>query len=530
MLRPFLALAASLVVAATNIARAEDQPSVPTFTALADSGIDHTFAGEWEFMVGGGAAVFDCDGNGLQDVFLTGGENPSALYRNVSAAGGALRFAKVDGGPAPEKASGAYPLDSDSDGAMDLVILRVGPNMILRGLGDCRFEDKTGDWGFDGGDAWSTAFAATWEKGATWPTLAIGNYIDRREEFSPWGSCTENWLHRPTPEGREGFAPPLPLTPSYCALSLLFTDWNRSGTPALRVSNDREYYEGGQEQMWHIPPGAPPALFTAKDGWQVLKIWGMGIASADIDGNGYPDYFLTSMADNKLQVLTEAGPDAKPVFKDIAFARGVTAHRPYTGGDPRPSTAWHAQFDDVNNDGLVDLFVAKGNVTAMPDFAAKDPNNLLLQKADGTFAEVGDKAGIASLETARGAALADFNADGLLDLIVVNRNAPTEIWQNGGPAGHWLELLPRQEGVNRDAIGGWIEVRLGEQVQRREITSGGGHAGGQAGWWHFGLGAAEAGEARILWPDGREGPWQSVRADQRYILSPDRAPESWPAK
>ena len=123
----------------------------------------------------------------------------------------------------------------------------------MRGLGDCTFERANEAWGFDGGDAWSTALAATWEKGAAWPTVAVGNYIDRTEEISPWGSCTPNWLHRPG-EAR-AFAAPLALKPSFCALSMLFTDWNRSGTPSLRVSNDREYYEGGQEQMWTIDAG-----------------------------------------------------------------------------------------------------------------------------------------------------------------------------------------------------------------------------------------------------------------------------------
>ena len=82
---------------------------------------------------------------------------------------------------------------------------------------------------------------------------------------------------------------------------------------------------------------------------------------------------------------------------------GITAHRPYTGGDLNPSTAWHPQFADVNNDGLLDLFVAKGNVAQMPDFAAKDPNNLLLGQGDGTFVEAGDRAGVASFGIARGA-------------------------------------------------------------------------------------------------------------------------------
>jgi hypothetical protein len=121
--------------------------------------------------------------------------------------------------------------------------------------------------------------------------------------------------------------------------------------------------------------------------------------------------------------LATANP-AVATFKDVAFAKGVTAHRPYMGSDLRPSTAWHTQFEDVNNDGLVDLFIAKGNVAKMPDFAMKDPNNLLLQGPDGKFQEAGDKAGAASGAISRGAALADFNLDGLLDLVVVNRWKP----------------------------------------------------------------------------------------------------------
>jgi enediyne biosynthesis protein E4 len=115
---------------------------------------------------------------------------------------------------------------------------------------------------------------------------------------------------------------------------MIFTDWNRSGQPALRVSNDREYYKGGQEQMWHLEPGAAPRLYTeTDDGWKRLRIWGMGIAAADVNLDGYQDYYLTSMADQKLQFLKDPA-SGKPDFADLAFKTGVTAHRPYTGGDP----------------------------------------------------------------------------------------------------------------------------------------------------------------------------------------------------
>jgi hypothetical protein len=308
---------------------------------------------------------------------------------------------------------------------------------------------------------------------------------------------------------------------------MLFTDWNRSGRPSLRVSNDREYYKGGQEQLWHLEPGQPPKLFTEKDdGWKRLRIWGMGIASADVNLDGYPDYYLTSMADNKLQVLKDTG-NGKPDYADIALKSGITAHRPYIGDDLNPSTGWHAQFADVNNDGLQDLFVAKGNVARMPDFATKDPNNLLLATGDGTFVEAGDRAGVASMATARGAQVVDLNLDGKLDLVVQNRWTGPEVWRQTGETGGWVEVRLAQDGSNRDAIGAVIEIRRGDKVERQEITSGGGHASGSVGWLHFGLGAAESADLRVIWPDGTEGDWQALPARSFQFLRPARPPEAW---
>mgnify|MGYP000530642099 FL=1 len=527
LLRPFTV--ALVLLAISHPSYAEDDITIPHFIEeTAASGIDSIYEGEWEFMVGGGVATFDCNADGFPDALLAGGASPARFFRNVSAQGGPLRFVAQESGLELEAVSGAYPLDIDSDGNRDVVLLRVGENVLMRGLGGCRFERANEAWGFDGGDAWSTAFAATWERGAAFPTLAIGNYIDRAQEAFPWGSCTDNWLHRPASDGEPRFAEPLPLRPSYCALSMLFTDWNRSSTPDLRVSNDREYYKGGQEQLWRIPPDEAPVLYGEKDGWKRLLIWGMGIASYDLDFDGYPEYFLTSMADNKLQTLAsvDAGKP-QPVYADIAFAKGATAHRPYIGDDVKPSTAWHTQFEDVDNDGLVDLFIAKGNVAEMPDFAAEDPNNLLLQQADGRFKEVGDKAGMGSTAISRGAALADFNLDGQLDLLVVNRWKPAQLWRNEGTEGNWGGLELRKAGPNREAIGSWIETRRGDKIMRREISVGGGHASGHLGWWHLGLGADRQAELRVVWPDGEAGAWQRVESGRFHIIERGRPTVVW---
>ncbi len=525
-----LSLCAPLAASIGIAAGAQEMPAIPNFVEEGPaSGLTSIYAGDWEYMVGGGVASFDCNNDRRPDLMLAGGKSSATFYRNISMIGGDLKFQPEVSGLEIDSVLGGYPLDIDSDGITDLILLRSGENIAMRGLGGCKFEPANEAWGFDGGDAWSTALAATWERGAVWPTIAIGNYLNRFEEDFPWGSCTDNWLHRPA-AAEAKFAAPLPLKPSFCALSMLFTDWNRSGTPSLRVSNDREYYKGGQEQMWHVEPGQEPALYTADEGWKPLKIWGMGIASYDIDFNGLPEYFLTSMADNKLQRALPAAEGAPlvPAFADVAFKAGITAHRPYTGGEKKPSTAWHAQFEDVNNDGLVDLFVAKGNVDAMPDFAIADPNNLLLQRADGTFQEAGDLAGVASMKIARGAGLADFNLDGLIDLVVVNRREPAQLWRNTSTnAGHWLAVEIGQPGANPDAIGAWVEVKRGDVVIRREVTVGGGHASGQSGWLHFGLGADTQTEIRVLWPNAEPGNWYSVGTDAFYILQRDQSPQIW---
>ena len=510
-------------------------PAIARFVEEGEAaGLQSRFEGEDEFMVGGGVAVLDCDDDGLPEIYVTGGVNKAKFYRNRSVRGGPLKLQEQRSGLELTNATGAYPLDIDSDGQMDLVVLRVGENQVFRGLGGCKFERANERWNIPAGNDWNTAFSATWERGQSWPTLAFGTYYDRSRPDFPWGTCTPGVLLRPDPAGGR-FAAPEPLAPGYCALSMLFSDWNRSGEASLRVSNDREYYKGGQEQLWKIQPGKPPTAYTAEEGWKRLQIWGMGIASHDIDGDGFPEVFLTSMADNKFQKLS--GDGSRPVYVDEAFKRGITAHRPYIGGDIHPSTAWHAQFADVNNDTWSDLFIVKGNVSTMPDFAIQDPNNLLLGQPDGKFLEAGSQSGVASFRRGRGGMLADLNGDGLLDMVVVNRWEKAQLWRNVGsgkaaapaPVGRWLQLRLRQTGGNRDAVGAWVEVQTGERVQREELTVGGGHASGYLGWMHFGLGAAAQAKVRVQWPGSGWSDWMTANADGFFVLDRQSGLRPWSA-
>ena len=286
---------------------AEIPVAIPTFVDETQSaGIDSVYAGDWQYMVGGGVATFDCNDDGFADMLLAGGEKPAKFYRNASTRGGPLKFAAEKSGLELDAVTGAYPLDVDSDGITDLVLLRVGENVAMRGLGDCRFERANEAWGFDGGDAWSTALAATWE---TRRRLADDRH---RQLYRPHpGHVALGLLHRqlaapaawPTASQRS-FAAPLPLKPSYLPAvdavhrlePVRHADAFASPTTAntTRAARSRCGASSPASRRCSTPPTRAGST-CASGAW--------ASPATTSTGDGYPDYFLTSMADNKLQTL-----------------------------------------------------------------------------------------------------------------------------------------------------------------------------------------------------------------------------------
>ena len=138
----------------------------PVFVNRApEQSFTQVYDGGWEHFVGGGVAVFDCNQDHFPDLYIAGGENPARLLLNRTGAVGAALHFEPAATPGLQQVIGAYPLDVDSDGKLDLFVLRAGTNYILRGLGDCHFESANTAWHFDCAERWSAAFAETWETG-----------------------------------------------------------------------------------------------------------------------------------------------------------------------------------------------------------------------------------------------------------------------------------------------------------------------------------------------------------------------------
>jgi hypothetical protein len=126
--------------------------------------------------------------------------------------------------------------------------------------------------------------------------------------------------------------------------------------------------------------------------------------------------------------------------------------------------------------------------------------------------------------------------DGLLDLVIVDRAANIQLWRNAGsgnaqqstPMGHWLSIALHQTAPNVDALGAWLDVKIGDRTITREVTLGGGHASGELGWLHAGLGAFTEAQVRVQWPSGEVGPWMKVGADQFVTITRGAAaPVPW---
>lgn len=530
-------------------------------TAAAGIGFIHDNGGRGrEYMpetMGSGCAFWDYDGDGDADILLInasplqeGASDPPstmALYRND----GHGRFSDVTapaGLKQPLYGMGSAAADYDNDGDSDLYVACLGANRLYRNQGNGRFEDVTAEMGV--GDS-------TWSVCAVWLDydrdgdldLFVGNYVK-------WTAERDNWLSARS--NARSYAPQL-YDPEYSRLyrndgrrfvdvtaesgigrkpgkgmSAVALDYNGDGWPDILMSNDtmpdflyRNNRDGTFTEDGLLSGVAYSAAGEAKSG--------MGVDAGDVRNAGREDVAIGNFAYEMISLFRNQDG---AYFTDRTLPSGV-------GRPSAPFVTFGVFFLDFDLDGRLDLFAANGHVDSrirrVKSHLSYAQRPLLYRnRGDGSFEEMGAASGLVDTLVGRGAAYADFDGDGDLDVLIAANNGRPALYRNeggnrnrclrvnliGGMATAGEEL--RQPGAeprwsNRDGIGATVRVRSADVVQTRFVRAGSSYCSQSEQVLTFGLaGAGAADSVEVAWPSGRIERFINVAAGQTLTVREGR--------
>lgn len=441
---------------------------------------------------GFGCGFVDFDNDRDPDIIVLGAANGRVgLFENV---GGTFLDRTLTSGIFPQTALSSFAAaDYDHDGDLDLFLGRVlEQSMFLRNDGEFHFTEVTFAAGIDTLRLAKGASFGDYD-GDGWDDLFVANYFFG---FGP-PEASQNQLYRNNGDGSfQDVAPALGLNDDGAALEAVWTDFDRDRDLDLYVSNDRGPY-----------PGFPPNLLYRNDGGTFSEIgdaanadarlFSMGLACGDLDGNGYVDFYCTNTTDAAPPLL-----GAFPLLLGSAGGTFVEAQGEYGVAHPTVDWGWGAMFFDWNNDGRLDLYVND-------QFSA---NSLFQNNGAPPLVDVAPEAGISGSNLASYcAAHADVDGDGDLDVLLNN-------------LGEGVTLFINQEGQKRssvrlrvvsafspgEAIGANADLTAGRTTMYRESYAGGNsYLGKNELSLHFGLGRSNvADSATVRWP--ANGPTRSL--------------------
>ena len=534
--------AASMVTAAP----ATDVEFIDVTTA-AGIGFVHTSgaAGE-KFLpetLGSGALFLDVDGDGWQDIYFVnstswsgGGETLPALYRND----GDGTYSDITAGSGLDVALyglGGAAADYDNDGHVDLYVTALGPNRLFRGRGDGTFEDVTAAAGV-GDERFSTS--ALWfdydADGAL--DLFVANYVEWTPETDIFCTLDGEAKSYCTPESYTGQRPTLYRNrgdgtfedvtaaagldvPSSKALGVAMLDYDADGWLDLFVANDTEpdqlFRNGGDGTFEDI--GLVAGVAFSEGG---VARAGMGVDAVDYDGSGRPSIVVGNFSNEMIALFHNEGGG---LFID-------EAPRSEVGSASLLTLAFACFFFDYDLDGHPDIFAANGHVAddierVQARVTYAQPPHLFRNVGRGRFEDAVPDVGadLAEPMVARGAAYADVDNDGDLDLLVTINDGPARLLRNdGGSANNVLRVRTVGGRSNRDGIGARVEVTLadGRSLWQR-VKTGSSYASQSELTVTFGLGQATAVDAiRVAWPSGQTDRLGQTPANQRLTIEEGR--------
>ena len=497
---------------------------------------------------GTGVAAFDYDDDGWVDVFVVNGstlegfapgqEPTNHLYRNrgngtfedvTSAAG------LVQTGWGQAACAGDY----DNDGHDDLFVTYWGQNHLYRNKGNGAFEDVTARAGLTHAKPrWSTGCAFVDYDRDGRLDLFAANYIDFNLSATPTpesGLCRYKGLAVACgPPGLPGARNLLYHNRgdgTFADVSEPSGITRAAGTYALGVAT-LDFDDDGWTDIFVADDSNPSALYRNNHDGTFTDVAirtgcaysqdgraqsGMGIAIADYDRNGTMDIFKTNFAGDTSTLYANTGDGS---CDDRTFAAGIGLNTRWLG--------WGVGFLDLDGDGWFDLFLANGHVYPEVDrlkseAGYKQRKVVYRNLGNGRFADVSEQLGppVTTPKAARGAAFADFDNDGDVDVIVNNVHDTPDLFRlDRATPVHWIgvKLVGRQS--NRDAIGALVRVITADGEQRQEVRGGGSYYSQSDFRLHFALGKAEVIERIVVrWPNGLQESFATVAVDRLHTLS-----------
>jgi hypothetical protein len=243
----------------------------------------------------------------------------------------------------------------------------------------------------------------------------------------------------------------------------------------------------------------------------------MGVAVGDYDRNGTMDIFKTNFAGDTSTLYANTG---KGLCEDRTFAAGIGLNSRWLG--------WGVSFVDLDNDGWLDLFLVNGHVypeveRLKTEAGYKQRKVVYHNLGNGRFQDVSERLGppITTPAAGRGAAFADLDNDGDIDVIVNNVNAAPDLLRLDSPrAAHWITLALVGTRSNRSAIGARVRVVSGNVVQVAEVRGGGSYYAQNDLRVHFGIGQASGVDrVEVRWPNGLEEQWPAPAIDRITTLT-----------
>jgi hypothetical protein len=517
---------------APSAAASADAPAdAPWFEPLTDQGVDFVHRsgeqGEHRIMASlcGGVALFDADGDGHLDLYLVQAgdlddptaREPNRLYLND----GTGRFRDItessgtgDRGYGMGVACG----DFDGDGLVDLYVTNMGPNVLYRNLGGGIFEDVTASAGV-GDPGFSTGAAFLDADGDGDLDLWVINYIDWQEAFNrrtcfnqlgtadycvptAYGAPSTDRLYRNDGDGTftdisvaAGIA-----SRSGTGLGIVVADFDGDDRPDVFIANDAMkdhlWLNRGDGRFEDVG-----LLWGVATNGQGLTTASMGVAARDFDADGDPDLIVGNLAKEPDSLFRNDGGG----FSDVTnLTRLGPISRPFT----RFGLGWY----DFDHDGFLDLYEANGRVMRQDRSVDEadpyaEPNLVIRGTPDGRFAEVLPRGGTAAplVATSRGAAFGDFDGDGAIDVVVVNRDGPVHLLRNIAPRAGGSLLLDLREADGRPARHARVLATVGERSVRIDPDPAGSYFASNDPRAHLGLGEADvARDVTVRWADGTQ--------------------------